>query len=414
MSSSKRLHTDASTLAPSERGHIEASPDLPPRSAVELVAGWLQHPRLGSTIALGFATLLIAAALVPQDLAPWPVADGWSRPDLQALRAFGLTRIARSVPWLVLSVVLVLAVLARLVQPRSTGSDVPADVAAVGRRLAAFGPARMSRQGPEWIVEVGQASVGRWLLLAGGMVAIVAATLQGAQPATVWIDVELGAPSRTFAAQTADAGRLAPAAGRWAGQCQGQGDALSCELDTPRGAATVQLSPGRSADLPQGRATWIATASGSGAAAMSMQWPGPSGDWRVPLAAGEMAEVPEIHAQVLADVLRSGGPMALTLVGESGKRELQLLVGPHVLPFDAANRRDFSGGTQVRLALDAANVAPAWVALALALLVVGLLLRWGLPSAQLRIGTEIYLESCNRRALLLAVQGPASGPVGAP
>lgn len=355
-------------------------------------------PATLATLLLAWVVLLLVGTQLPQLDAPMPVTDGLSRGDLLALQAFGLHRLGASVPLLLLCAATAIVGVARLLFPtplRRTNPGMPP----LDRLVPVLQELGLHPHLRGQTVRIGAPTLGPLLLVAAGALAVAAWIAQAIAPLPVWLDVPLGQPEATLPAWTVDAGSLAPAAGRWAGQCTQEKAGLRCELQIPGGRQTVRLQPGRTSQVAGRDVSWAANATGlTNLADLRLRWLVQGRPWRLQLTTGEVGEAAELGARLQPFATRTAGPLVV-VQRASG---LVVLTSPQVAGRQAQGRvATLQRPDVARLRFTTPTAAPWLLAIALLLGSIGAVLAWLRPALRLdREPGGLVVHRCNRAQVL--------------
>lgn len=353
-------------------------------------------PGAPATLLLAGALLAFAGAQWPQADAPLAVADGLSRSDLLAIEALGLHRLGASVPAVLLATATLLVALARALLPAAIWvgrAELPMIHAALQPSFSARWPLRLTRSGG---MRAGLPDVGAWLLAAAAACAFAHILYAATQPLPVLIDVPVGEPEAHVEAWRTDAGALAPAPGRWRGQCQRTGSRLRCTLDVPGARHDLTLHPGTTTHSGNQAVTWLDLGRSASPAALALQWQ-PAGarqPYALTLQTGQVRDAPALGLRLHPATTRATGPLVLGVDVTKGK--LFALASPVLAP-RAPTTATATGSELVRLQL-ATRSFDVLLLLALVLAVAGALAAWWLPGLILRsVGPDRFaLIACNR------------------
>lgn len=244
--------------------------------------GLLQHRAAPVAVLLTGGLLAWLGSQWPQRFAPLLAADGLARLDALTLAELGFDRLLTSLPlvlWLITAVA----------------------VAAVRWRAAA------SAQG--------MATQALW---ATSAVAAAAAMFTAPTAAPVIVDLPIEPGAAPVQGWSADAGRLAPTAGSWTGQCTLAGsaaDQLSCRLEGQGRSWLVELAPGRPSRQDGFQWTWLSSGPALGSRVWDATWPATAGaaPALVRLQADRAVDVPPLATRLMPVSTRSTGPLILAL-----------------------------------------------------------------------------------------------------
>jgi len=387
------------------------------------VGAWLRQgatsPFAPVALLLAWSLLALAATQLPQADAPLPVADGLSRADHLSLAALGLHRLGDSALFALLAGLSVLVFVARGLFPLDTAiwtaplANRSATEAALRQHLPAL---QLVRQGEVTIGSLGWPRLASAALLLGAAAALAFVALRAGQALPIWVDVPLGAAEAPLEAWRADAGRLAPAPGRWRGNCQrtptgGAIAPLRCSLERPGGRDSWTLLPGQAISLGEHRLAWVATGRAATPQAFEVRWqpPGARTPSAIQLTSGEARDAATLHTRWLPTTTRGAGPL---VIGVERERTFGL-VSPVLAPGQPALATAI-GPEVVRLQLT--PLAPWWLLWsALLLAASGAALAWLRPAVRLHLDAAdtLHLLSCNRLAVLQQIKAASLGRLAA-
>ncbi len=315
-----------------------------PWSAATTAAWLLRHRDAPAVCLMVGAALLWCGSQWPQWAAPRIATDGLDRQDLLTVQTLGLDRWAASLPIAAWTVCMVAVAVVTGWQRWDRG--------ALRLRTVC---------GLLWGLTV-VAWCG-WLATAASV------------PAAVVVDVPLSAapsppaPPAPVQAWVADAGRLAPAPGRWLCACHAEGERRLCQLQGPQGSWRVSLAAGEGVVDGPWRWTWLAHSADPAARRFELDAPAATAEGpprRVALLAGEAVDTPAVQTRWIPAVAAAGGP----LVVSASARGLSLWSSPALTASRAPSATVRSAGI-VRLSLAPHRPTGwlwplAWLALALA------------------------------------------------
>lgn len=305
----------------------------------------LRHPQASSAVLVLGAVLLWLGSQWPQVQAPLVAADGLAREDHLTLQALGLHRWVGSLPIVM------------------------------------------------WTIAALAVAVGRWVLGATRLpvVAVVAwgatalcwlgwASWAASAPQPVFVDVAVDVADLPAQAWAADAGRLGPAPGRWAGKCQRQDREIHCQIQGPQATWSVQLAAGRSETRGDVQLTWVGRAPAITAPGFDFLAPqGTQPASLVRLQDGKAIDTPALRARWLPAVATVSGPAVLQL----GENASQIWTSPALAGPSSASPRATARvqtGELARIAVAPTSPRAQLWAWALVALAVAVLLSWPVGS----------------------------------
>lgn len=326
----------ATSLDPQE-AQLDPSAALAPAISPWAAAlALLQHPAAVVAVLLSGALLAWLGSQWPQSRAPLLAADGLARLDLIALAELGFDRVLSSLPlllWLIAAVAVALV-----------------------RWRAAATPLAMAGQA-FWATSAVAAAAAMWAAPATQTVLVDLPVEMGAAPVQAW---------------SPDAGRLAPAAGSWAGQCTlsgATGQQLACKLEGQGRSWVLDLAPGRPSRQDGFQWTWISSGPALGSRVWDASWPTAAGPAAlVRLQADRAVDVPPLATRLVPVATRAAGPMVLALPSQG---EAKLWSAAPLAP-KAAPTAQIRTAPMVRLQLAPVSAATwmwllAWAAAAAAI-----------------------------------------------